>query len=795
MVPRDGLSSPTTFRCACCVVFICGWPFIPVVDAVASGPGTPAPSTTGFIKPFQSVSYDLPPAAPRGFNPDPGSAAPPSWDDPLEGSRYRLRFDRVETSVEPPAAPPVFNPDPGAGSRTNLVEPSFFQREFGVALAYDGDPVPSELALPRGPLTRPQRQVVPPAPGASHGGASLPEHLELPRWFVRSNRKIETDWHNPHFTSDADESTLPPNTTPVPDRWKLGFAPWRRYTSGSTGQPYASDAPRLWHPYKQSYLKGDLPIIGQDVFLNLTASSITELELRRLPTPSAISAARPGSAEFYGRSEQLGLQQYFGFAAELFEGEAAFKPFHWAIKLQPVLNFNYTEVSENNAVNADPRGTGTKDNTPPPPNDFVTDPGDIDALLGGQLGVPPEDLAGRRHTTRSEHFIALQEWFAEIHLGDLSDNYDFYAFRVGSQVFNSDFRGFLFNDVNTGARLFGNYGNNHLQYNVALFDLREKDTNSELNTFDRRDQMVFIANLYRQDFLWKGYTAQLSFHANLDRGGVHYDENHNIARPAPLGTVRRHDVDAYYFGWAGDGHIGRWNLSHAFYQAFGRDEFNGLAGQPADINAQFAAAELSYDQDWIRYKASVVYASGDHSPEDGRATGFDVIFDNPNFTGGPFSYWVRQGFNLGGSAVLLKQRRSLVPSMRTSKAEGQANFVNPGIFMIGVGTEIELTPRVRGFVDANYVRLVTAEPIQTALLTQRIDEEIGVDLSMGVQWRPLLTDNLIVSAGLGVLLPGEGFRDIYRQTTEPVPGFTTGSGAGKTDDFLYSALLAVTLTY
>ena len=32
------------------------------------------------------------------------------------------------------------------------------------------------------------------------------------------------------------------------------------------------------------------------------------------------------------------------------------------------------------------------------------------------------------------------------------------------------------------------------------------------------------------------------------------------------------------------------------------------------------------------------------------ATGFDTILDNPNFTGGPFSYWTRQGFNLGGHA-------------------------------------------------------------------------------------------------------------------------------------------------
>ena len=34
----------------------------------------------------------------------------------------------------------------------------------------------------------------------------------------------------------------------------------------------------------------------------------------------------------------------------------------------------------------------------------------------------------------------------------------FFALRLGNQPFISDFRGFIFSDVNTGARLFGNRG-------------------------------------------------------------------------------------------------------------------------------------------------------------------------------------------------------------------------------------------------------------------------------------------------------------------------------------------------
>ncbi len=256
-----------------------------------------------------------------------------------------------------------------------------------------------------------------------------------------------------------------------------------------------------------------------------------------------------------------------------------------------------------------------------------------------------------------------------------------------------------------------------------------------------------------------GYTAQLSFLANLDDGrDRHYDDNGNITRPAPLGTVVDHAcMPITVLGWAGDGHIGRFNISHQFYEALGRDSFNGLAGQPVDINAQMAALELSYDRDWMRYKASIFYASGDKNTEDGKATGFDTIVDNPNFTGGPFSYWVRQGFNLGGTEVGLKQRNSLVPDLRTSKTEGQANFVNPGVLILGLGTETDVTPKLRMFMNANYIRFMETDPLKTALLTDKVAHEVGWDLSMGFQYRPLLTDNIIISAGFGALIPGRGY--------------------------------------
>jgi hypothetical protein len=58
----------------------------------------------------------------------------------------------------------------------------------------------------------------------------------------------------------------------------------------------------------------------------------------------------------------------------------------------------------------------------------------------------------------------------------------------------------------------------------------------------------------------------------------------------------------------------------------------------------------------------------------------------------------------------------------------------------------------------------------------------------------LLTDNIIISTGFGTLLPGNGYRDIYKTSTDPVSGYGH-PGRGRVDDFLYSAVLSVTFTY
>lgn len=169
--------------------------------------------------------------------------------------------------------------------------------------------------------------------------------------------------------------------------------------------------------------------------------------------------------------------------------------------------------------------------------------------------------------------------------------------------------------------------------------------------------------------------------------------------------------------------------------------------------------------------------------------------DDPSFIGGPFSWYSHEGFNLGGTAVDLKERDSLVMDLRSSKSEGQANFVNPGAAILGIGADADITPKLRFFTNLNYIWIPADETIKVALQTNRGDNQLGLDYSLGFKYRPLLTDNVIISAGVGFFFPSLGYKDIYETNTVPVPGFDTDVPPGHVDAMLYNVFTTVTFTY
>jgi len=180
---------------------------------------------------------------------------------------------------------------------------------------------------------------------------------------------------------------------------------------------------------------------------------------------------------------------------------------------------------------------------------------------------------------------------------------------------------------------------------------------------------------------------------------------------------------------------------------------------------------LSYDRDWARFRTSGLYQSGDGNARNGHATGFDTILDQQNF-GGEFSFWRRQRIPLFG--VGLTNDQSNLANLRSSRIQGQSNFVNPGLWLINTGVDFDITPRFRSINNVNALFFDKTSSLEVFTFQSQIDRFIGIDLSSGFEWRPKLRNNGIVLAGLSALIPGGGFRQLYNNKNGTAPTLFSG---------------------
>ncbi len=423
------------------------------------------------------------------------------------------------------------------------------------------------------------------------------------------------------------------------------------------------------------------------------------MQLNSNVNPRQVGAGTPTSQLFFNNN--------FVGSLELFRGETVFQPKSWSVRGTVVGNVNALNVS----------------------------------------GA----------ASQNEHTYGVEEAFAEKRLAVLSPSFDFVSVRAGMQNFNSDFRGYLFVDNQLGVRVFGNAGANRSQYNVAFFSMRDRDVVSQLHSFGNRNQNVVIANYFVQDFGVKGYTALFNVHVNQD----------SKTSNAP-GNIQTGSLNVTYIGFHGDGKWGPWAVSHAFYEAVGKDDDNAIARKlsgaaaPVDINAQMAAIEISRDADWLRYRGSLFYASGDNRSDPTKAKGFDSITDNPNIAGGQFMFFTQQKTAVGGLPLdggVLSEKFSIYPSLR-SKFTDRSNFVNPGLVLVNGGLDFRVSPQLKVVTNVSYLRFADATVLQQ-LVKQAgkpgfEDSSIGLDVGAGAKFRPFVNENMFVVLGFSTLAPRGG---------------------------------------
>jgi hypothetical protein len=182
------------------------------------------------------------------------------------------------------------------------------------------------------------------------------------------------------------------------------------------------------------------------------------------------------------------------------------------------------------------------------------------------------------------------------------------------------------------------------------------------------------------------------------------------------------------------------------------------------------------DFDRRRWRLSFLHASGDGDPHDRRATGFDGLTASPVFAGTDSSFFIHQQLALGGSAFLLKSRNALLPTLNPASDSAQADFSNPGLDLVGLGSDWDFGPRLRVSFDANELRFDRTATL-SALMLRPIPNDFGAELAANAFWRPFTNQNVIVRMSDAVLMRGSGYRALY------------GGGIP------YSAFFFLTLTY
>ena len=119
-------------------------------------------------------------------------------------------------------------------------------------------------------------------------------------------------------------------------------------------------------------------------------------------------------------------------------------------------------------------------------------------------------------------------------------------------------------------------------------------------------------------------------------------------------------------------------------------------------------------------------------------------------------------------------------STRSSKDQGQSNFTNPGLALIGIGADVDVSPRWRAIANLNQLWFVNTSSLSVLRNQGDIDRALGTDLSVALQYRPLFNQNIVFNVSAAALFPGKGFKQLYEGGGSSTP---------------YSILANVLLTY
>jgi hypothetical protein len=101
--------------------------------------------------------------------------------------------------------------------------------------------------------------------------------------------------------------------------------------------------------------------------------------------------------------------------------------------------------------------------------------------------------------------------------------------------------------------------------------------------------------------------------------------------------------------------------------------------------------------------------------------------------------------------------------------------------LLGVGADVDLTPRLRITANVNHIAFDTTAVVQALRQEGSIPLSLGWDYSVSAVYRPRVNQNLVFRGSVAVFDPGAGFGDLLSNSNG--------------DSRYYSVLLNAILTF
>ena len=111
--------------------------------------------------------------------------------------------------------------------------------------------------------------------------------------------------------------------------------------------------------------------------------------------------------------------------------------------------------------------------------------------------------------------------------------------------------------------------------------------------------------------------------------------------------------------------------------------------------------------------------------------------------------------------MALSTRNGVLNSLKASKEHGQSNFITPGIQLLGLGADLDVSPELRLSVNVNELWFDKTEVLEIARQQASISKHMGRDLSVSAIYRPLMSQNIVLRLSYAELQPASGFEALF----------------------------------